>query len=378
MASLRGGAPRTARLPRQRQQNQIAHGWCYGRCSSRKPTTVRERKWTVAELAERLDLGGIEDRKIRPLRTYKPPRQTLRRQLIGLVEHLFVDYTVQGFLYSACLREEMPFDNLHPLYRRWLVALGQGESFPRLAQPLLTAREAHLFLFAPPENRIHENIWWARMKAMGLPDPAVAHLTERIFAYIPPDDLGPALAETIRFYARFGGEMDHSEWTEVTDCLSWKLRNEPKFVMRGRTTASMLRLASEWRREMQTAKLHRIIEWTGLQISDWALESQDRLWTVTELHTNRELLYEGRKQHHCVFSYVEHCKSGCSAIFSLRCYGPAAPGSDQRPELSRITVEVNRNRAIVQARGPSNRAPSAEEWRVLRRWTADKGVAIGS
>jgi hypothetical protein len=254
---------------------------------------------------------------------------------------------------------------------------GQGDSFAHVAQPYLTAREAHLLLSAPPGNRIHENVWWARMKAAGLLDLAAANLTDRIFAYFPPDDSRPELADTIRFYVRFCCEMSRDEWTEVTDCLSWKLRNEPKFVMHGRTVASMLRLAAEWRREMQAAKLDRIIEWTGLQLSDWSMESHDGLWTVTELRTNRELLYEGRKQRHCVFSYVDHCRSGCSAIFSLRCLGPVPSNGGERPELSRVTIDVNRNRAVVEARGYRNRQPTTDESRVLRLWGAEKGVAIG-
>jgi len=325
-----------------------------------------------------LDLRGIEDRKIRPVRTCRPPAASLRRQLLGMAEHLYADYPVPGFLLTACLREEVPFGELCGTYRQWIVTIGQGGSFAQEAKPFLTGREAHLFLSAPAANRIHENVWWAKLTAAGVDDRAAGALIDRIFAYFRFDGADRRLTDTLWFFARFTGEMDRDAFGDLTDCIAWKLRHDPKFCMKGRTPGSVAKLAIEWHREMREAKCDRIIEWPGLQISDWEAESHERIWRMVELRTNRDLLYEGRKQRHCVFTYFERCAAGSTAIFSLRW----RPVTDEieAAELSEghaLTLEVNRERTVVQIRGNCNRPATAEERQIVKRWASEKGFRIG-
>lgn len=344
----------------------------------------RQPNIPLADMVMLLDLRGIEHRAIRPLSAYDPSSRDLRKRLMGLVEHLFVTYRVPRFLLRACMREEIPFDDLRPMYREWLVTIGQGGSFQKLVKPFMTGKEAHLFLFAPDRNRIHQNVWWAKMKAAGLPDDLIDRLIDRLFTYFRFDDPGERLVETIRFYARYNDQIDMAKLGEITDCLSWKLRNEPEFHMKGRTIGSVTRLTNRWHVEMQKARLDRIIEWPGLQIRDWEFVSGDRLWTVVELRTNRELLYEGRAQKHCVFSYVDRCVAGGSAIFSMRAYpkiaaGCAEAGSVVREataELTRMTLEVGSNRVIGEIGGLMNRPATLEEVRVLRSWAREKGLLL--
>jgi hypothetical protein len=101
-----------------------------------------------------------------------------------------------------------------------------------------------------------------------------------------------------------------------------------------------------------------------------------------ELRNNRELLNEGRKQKHCVYSYVQWCMAGRSAIFSLRGYSKRVAGYtpegqilwEKENELTRVTIEVNHQRAVVQVRGPLNRQPFQEEKYILRLWAGEKGL----
>src|SRR5205814_7389556 len=107
---------------------------------------------------------------------------------------------------------------------------------------------------------------------------------------------------------------------EIADFLAWKLRNDRAFSLKGRTLTSVIKLTNEWHVLMQKAKLGHKVEWKGMGIPDWEHEAKDRIWTVSELLNNRELLNEGRKQKHCVYSYVQACAFGRTAIFSLRAY----------------------------------------------------------
>ncbi len=357
-------------------------GW-----SSPRRKHEKQRNIPLAEMVSKLDLRGVEDRTIRPLSSYRPQGCDLRKQIIGLIDHLFVVYSVPAFLYQAFSHTHDEFNETWAGYRNWFVTIAQGGSFPKLVKPFMTAKEAHLFLAAPDRNLIRANVWWAKMKAAGLPAEVIDRLVDRIFAYFQVDDSGGRLAETIRFFARYCGEgcgIEVTKFGEITDCVSWKLRNEPEFHMQGRTLGSVIRLTQEWHVEMQKAKLHRIIEWPGVQIRDWEFEAKEKLWTVVELHTNRELLYEGRAQRHCVFAYVQRCVAGGSAIFSMRAYPKVSGGEaiaqqltgDTSTEITRVTIDVNAKREVVEARGPYNRPPTDEETRVLRRWARQMGLEL--
>ena len=385
MARLLAPAAATPRAKRVTREHQIVYGMnCRGRSCIRRTARDKGRKRPAAELVAMLDLDGIRHMTIRPLRTYIPRSTDLRKQLFGLIEHLFVEYSVPQCLYQACIPGEAPFDFAHGLYREWLVTIAQGGSFRRVAKPYLNSREAHLFMEAPPGNRVHENVWWAKLKTAGLANDAVKELIDRIYTFHFFDDPDGRLLETVRFFGRFHSQMEKTTFQEIRDCLAWKLRNEPGFRMKGRTLSSMTRLTQDWHVEMQQAKFRSLIEWPGLQIRDWQHAAGDILWKVSELTNNVELLNEGRQQRHCVFAYVPLCQSGKCAIFSMRRYavspirtGADPPGESEKPaELSRITIEVNECRTVVQARGHLNRAPSDEERKYLRIWAIEKGMQM--
>jgi hypothetical protein len=121
-------------------------------------------------------------------------------------------------------------------------------------------------------------------------------------------------------------------------------------------------------------------------LPDWEFEAKDRIWRMVELRTNKGLMDEGRKQKHCVYSYVHWCESGRSAIFSLRIYRKIVAGYtvegyvvwDNSVELDqRVTIEVNRQQAaIVQVRGPLNRQPTDYEQGIIRHWAGEKGLLL--
>src|SRR5438105_582227 len=130
-----------------RRGQQIIYGMgCSGRSLAQPTARKKLRKLPQSELIEMLDLAGVRHLAIRPLGAYTPRSADIRKQLVRLVEHMFVEYGVPEFLYASFMRGEAPFDFAHEMYRMWLVALGQGHSFPRLVQPHMSSREAHVFL----------------------------------------------------------------------------------------------------------------------------------------------------------------------------------------------------------------------------------------
>jgi len=345
---------------------------------------AKQKKKTVGELLSMVKLGGIHGRALRGGDTYIPRSYNLDKQLVGLLNHMYVQYPVPAFLYQACLPTDDEFEKQHQMYRQWFVTLAQGGSFQKLVKDYLTGREAYVLLSAPASRRIHENVWWAKMKVAGIPNTVSEKLIDRIFGNYFFDDPDGRLAEVIQFFGRFHGEMNKVTFGEITDFLAWKLRNDPEFRMKGRTIGSVVKLTNEWHRHMQKAGLSHKVEWKGLEMSQWELVERDQVWVVVELLNNRDLINEGRKQRHCVYSYVHWCSAGHSFIFSMRAYRKVRAGYtdegniiwDRSSELNRLTVEVNERRTVCQVRGRQNRLPTDDEKKVLRQWAGEKGLVI--
>ena len=355
----------------------------------------RHKKKPAEELLGYLEYTALQPHQIRDVAAYRPRSYNLDRQIADLIGHLFVRYPVPGFLYQACIdarkREgaapEDPFGYMHDLYRDWFVTLAQGGSFPRAVKGVMTAKEAFEFLSGGDPNRlVHENVWLAKMKVAGVPRGLHGLLLERILASRYFDDPGGRLAELIRFYARCHAEMGGRTLLEVTDFLAWKLGNDRAFSLKGRTAGSVVKLANEWHLLIQKARLGANVEWDGFDRPYWSLRDGRLLWEVVELRNNQELMNEGRKQKHCVYSYVDWCAAGRCSIFSLRLWGLTVAGVDEAgnpawgksDERARVTVEVTADRSIAQVRGPLNRPATPEERAVLGQWAGANGFIFRS
>jgi hypothetical protein len=90
---------------------------------------------------------------------------------------------------------------------------------------------------------------------------------------------------------------------------------------------------------------------------------------VAQLRTAADLVAETRAMHHCVASYAAKCIAGAASIWSLR---RREGGNTQRL----LTIEVDRQSRAVQVRGFANRAPHAEERKVLDRWAKARGITL--
>ena len=391
-----------ATLKERKKQEQETEAKIFAALTCRKKVLAeakrenRHKKKSVEELLPMLSLKGIRYHALRPAETYVPRSHNLDKQLTGLLNHLFVQYPVPGFLYQVCLSDgsasaKKPrvmddFTRVQETYRHWFIILAQGGSFPKAAKGTMTSREACVFLSAPWGRKIHENIWWAKMTVAGVPNTLIGTLIDRIFTNHLPDDPDGRLGEAILFYARQYRGLTRNSLDEVTDFLAHKLRHDRQFRLQGRTASSVVKLSNEWHLQMQQAKLGKHIQWSGMGIADWVYEDKSEVWFVTELCYNKELVNEGRKQKHCVYSYVQRCVEGRSFIFSIRgCRKIAAdytadgqPIWDRQFEMRRVTIEVSPSRTVVQVRGPLNRPPIPEEREVLRRWAGEKGITLAA
>lgn len=370
---------------KQQRQKEIDEKYFNALKTAKKEIKVNKKpkKLDINLLASWLVLDITDGHIIRPISTYPNRSYNADKQMQGLIRHLYVKYPTPIFLYEVCKKGyKAKHPEMHADYLLWFLALAQGKSFTKLAKPYMTAKECHYFLSAP-YGEIHNNVWWAKLKAAGIPANVSDGLIDKIFKnqfFVDPTN---RLNELIVFYAHHHQEMDKTTLGEVNDYINWVLVNEPEFRFKGRTAASMINLSNEWHRLMQKAKLGKFVEWDTMNIPSWTFVDKHSMWTMDELVNNKELANEGRKQKHCVYGYVSQCINGNCNIFSLREHSKECVGvdDDEKPiyqpcsELNRITVEI-RNRSVVQVRGHLNRSIESRERNILRIWCCEKGITI--
>ena len=96
-----------------------------------------------------------------------------------------------------------------------------------------------------------------------------------------------------------------------------------------------------------------------------------KTWVIRELLSTAELIAEGRAMQHCVASYAHACTKGHCSIWAMELH--TRSGVEKRQ-----TIEVTRQRTIVQSRGKANRLPTARELNVLRRWADTNNLTLSS
>lgn len=109
--------------------------------------------------------------------------------------------------------------------------------------------------------------------------------------------------------------------------------------------------------EQEVIFKNRYIEFEPFENKDYVLIAP---------RTSEDVKHEGSSLNHCVASYIKDILDGNTQIFFLRL--------KKEYKNSLVTVEV-RGKAIVQARGASNRDLTAEEEEVLKIFCADRKLA---
>jgi len=167
----------------------------------------------------------------------------------------------------------------------------------------------------------------------------------------------------------------------------------PPFSFGKRTMTSVIALANEWHAcvlqeaEAQTALeraqnitnrqagkvIHtKISRWNGINLSCSRIEDDNFVWSFTQLCDVHSLLNEGRTMKNCISSYAARCASGDSAIFHVSRIFKV----DQVCENS-ATLEVTRERILVQAKAKCNARLSSGVKTAVRKWAQLNRIKFG-
>ncbi|MBV6457721.1 MAG: hypothetical protein HONBIEJF_00838 [Fimbriimonadaceae bacterium] len=335
-----------------------------------------------ALLLRYVSVKSLDGLLIRSPEDFRSSTYNRSRRLQQFVDHLFVRYPTPDFLYRSVLTPEgwAVFRPDAPAIRKpagWereaFFAAAQGTSVANVMRDRLTRKETHWFLQAPATNSAQQNVVWAKFVGSGVPIPLANTLLRRFGTRDVQKEIGHRMDEIARFYARESAGMSDMTLSTITDYICAACR-DPSFSLSGRTLGSVIELSRLWHATDVTGGRIPLVTWSPF-LPLWERDLGDATVRAVELTSNRALAEEGRKQRHCVFTYASYCRSGATAIASIRWI---VYDDREAPKIiKRLTVELDRKRReIHQVRGFCNRMPDNDERKVLRQWTGDNDLTI--
>ena len=314
-------------------------------------------------------LGRFYPYRLRQVADWVPKTKNARTQLASLVRHLFDQYgDVPAWVLDAWGAPAT--DHCGVEMARLTLHLGRGQSLRTFdGLPVsLTKRLEHGMRQAPAGCTYLEAYRYAQLDTRATLDWWGVVLESRLGRALGPDDefwlgvLDLFQATPLADPWQFGPVCDWIDFRRHVGSPAEPA--QPGFSLKGRHLATVLAQTARWHHQLTQAQrsagmldvpLHTA--WSGLPVPDFVSPDEDGRVRITQLRTFGQLLAEGRALHHCVASYVQSCQKGRCGIFSLTFDGARA-----------ITLEVNAQRVVVQARGRHNRPLAADERHWVARW----------
>lgn len=342
-------------------------------------------KKTFPYLEALIALNERRDAWLRPVTAFRPRSRNRRRQFTELVRHLVAEYAIPVVMEQAWLRTDRGSRRL----RDWYVHAARGGSLRHVGAPIpLTRRMAHLLQFAPDTYTIESAIRWTQVRALGGgSELAQAIARTHVGSTLLHDSFWQAVFRYLIGQERFDlrwtesllefirhQKFDALEVVQADATVNRYPPERPHFTIKGRKFAGLLDAVANWQRHV-TAMHVGAAEWEPAAINPYRFEtvsekSGRRLtWTIRQLLSKQALAEEGRELGHCVSAYTSFCKRGRCSIWSLE----ASHGGGM---VRLQTIQVTRNRRVVQSRGRFNEGASPNIRAIVERWAEREGLAV--
>jgi hypothetical protein len=317
---------------------------------------------------------------LRPVSEWSPRGKSLDSLFRSLAEHMIGKYRVGAVLWSGLLGDNAPTFSLAVSH-----VAGGGSFFKFIKDgglPVpLTQKQCHDVLATSSDYSLFDAIRRAIVRSSGGDGQLFSVLKATPWGR---QFMGHSDEEFwLTVVAWFGKNpmMDRTLVGPLADYIEYRRRQEPDFSMKGRSALAMIRGMQEWHGELATMKKIRGMEFkpSGFRGGEYEVDVRERggptrrqTWRVFEILSSKELAEEGRRMHHCVWSYAHRIESGHVSIWSMT-------KEDSIGNWAQLTIEVaNQPRKIVQYRGVCNRVANADEVQILSRWASTNGLEISS
>jgi hypothetical protein len=257
----------------------------------------------------------------------------------------------------------------------------------------LTKRAAHLMAQAPSELSVRQALRFGQLRGMGVPEPLLeVILKSAIASDFHHDGVWLPFFMMLARAPRF----DPADLPMLIRYLREEIRTRRwhGVSLKGRTLHDLIRSARRSLRNLLEVARKSGYDFTvedlddpavrdlllALAATSWmAMPGVERFdyrakdhWEVVELCTQEELRADGEELSHCVSMYGPSCRSGKSAIFSLRIWS-----EEERIWDPWVTIEVDpRRREVVQIRSVWNLPADRHEIRIIALWAEANAIAL--
>jgi hypothetical protein len=322
---------------------------------------------------------------------YKSPYKNLERAKKAFFKKFIFPYHIPDFL----LFNSIVLTNLYII----------PGSFYKKINPFLTKKEAHIFLNLQPsyssylqywqetketENVITQAFLTAKTIARSFEPSFIALIVPSVSAkWLLWDEAAdflenfadqPSWIKKVKFTNDFldflknheDYKWNKNDWYGVLDFFANVLCTNDGFNFSGRTPQSLISLTNEWHIKMSRIAAIGKETWSGLPYLNKTYDDipNEKTWAITQIKTEKDLHKEGKAMHHCVYSYLDKCLRGEVGIYRIESMNHMG---DIKKEA---TVEIRRDRKIVQARALSNASISASCEKILRRYAKDNYLSF--
>ncbi|GHV88256.1 hypothetical protein AGMMS50267_06160 [Spirochaetia bacterium] len=298
-------------------------------------------------------------------------------------------------------REKSFYYDIITLSKKWMRDIVSGDSFYRRNKEYFTKSESHYFLNTSlPFIDISSFLmlfFHAKCKARNMNTKFVGIISkvftikfEKCFNHTLVTGFLDLLSRSYDYH------IDEGELGDICDFILPKIRRPnkfPSFTFSGRTMTSIIALTNEWHADIQREQealgmliqreqeargiparakkqeARGMLKWVGMNIPTFRFETDECTWKVTQLLTVQDLLNEGRKMKSCVSSYTYQCLHGECSIFNLSAFY-----NETQLIGSYATLEVSKDRSLVQAKAKCNFKVIPKAMNVINRWAQANGI----
>lgn len=310
-------------------------------------------------------------------RWHAPRSRRPARVFDSLARHVLIRFPLPPALYRAVLNTATESEEIDYPVINWFLHVAAGDNLSRApGLPFeFTKKAAHFLEQAPEALSITQAMRWAQVRAMdGTAEAALffAHELDR-----PYGDFESEWAAVMRFVVRYWNSeiaervprivafIRHQRLEPLTICMSDVEQTVeplyPNFDIRQASRQSLMSRLKTW--EAHVRAVERAIQekpFPKMGLDDcYQIHTKYGTVQIQRLKNIVALLQEGVEMRHCVGSYGAACRDGYASIWSIRM-------DDGRRRLA--TLELGRNRQIVQLQGKANSHPGPEAEAAVDAW----------
>lgn len=187
----------------------------------------------------------------------------------------------------------------------------------------------------------------------------------------------PFWKNAFRLLARGGEQLNNfADVRSIVDYLEYQRYGREEGVgdysLKGRTLYSLLCAVEVWHQDAIFSHSQNDLKqtWSPLGIPEYRRSNSNTIYRITEITSGKRLLEESRAMQHCVFSYLEMCRTGRTHIFSLT----EEKYINGTLKINfKVTIQVTK-RKLVQAYGNGNSLPPKELLTLISDWCYKNGI----